>query len=115
MVKYKALKGAKVERNQQARIGSVGKSSTTTVDTDRDTANQVCETNNNTRPKQGESSVHVAGRVQVFGLDAVKLGSEDDGHDHTVNGDDLAENNRNQVLRSDSRSLNTSTQDRRAG
>jgi hypothetical protein len=48
-------------------------------------------------------------------LDRADLGLEDDGHDDTVDGDDLAEDDGNQVLCPDSWGLDTTSQDRGAG
>jgi hypothetical protein len=45
----------------------------------------------------------------------VKLRGEDDGHDYAVDGDDFAEDDGNEVLSSNSRCLDTTTDDGRAG
>jgi hypothetical protein len=101
--------------NVQARVSSIGKRSTATVDTNRDTADQVASADQKTRPEQGKTSVVVAARSCGIRANRGHLCREDDGHDDTVNGDDLAENDGNQVLCSDSGSLDTTTKDRGTG
>lgn len=47
-------------------------------------------------------------------IDVADEGREDDGHDDTVDGDDFAEDDGDQVLGSDSRRFDTGTEDGRA-
>ena len=95
--------------NLQARISSIGKRSTATVDTNRDTADQVASADQQTGPEQGETSVVVAARSCGVRADRGHLCRKDNGHDDAVNGDDFAENDGDQVLCSDSGSLDTTT------
>ena len=101
--------------NVQARISSISERSTATVDTNRNTADQVASADQQTRPEQGKSSVVVAARSCGIRANRGHLRREDDGHDNTVNGDDFAENDGDQVLCSDSGSLDTSSENRGAG
>jgi len=101
--------------DEQARISSVSKRSTATVDTNRNTADQVASADQKTRPEQGETSVVVAARSCSIRTDRGHLCRKDNGHDDTVDGDDFAEDNRDQVLCSDSGSLDTTTEDRGTG
>jgi hypothetical protein len=89
--------------NVQAGVSSISKRSTATVDTDRNTTDQVAHADQETGPEQSETSVVVAARS--CGIRA----------DDTVNGDDFAENDGDQVLCSDSGSLDTTTEDRGTG
>ncbi len=98
----------------QAGVSGICKSGTTAVDADRDTADQITESNGDTSPKQS-----IAGIVVVLGVELAfgnrgELRREDDCDDHAVNGDDLAENNGNQVLGADSGCSHTTADDRRA-
>ena len=95
--------------NIQAGVSSISKGSTTTVDTNRNTADQVASANQETRPEQGETSVVVAARSCGVRADRGHLCRKDNGHDDTVDGDDFAENDGDQVLCSDSGSLDTTT------
>lgn len=101
--------------NVQARISSIGERSTATVDTNRNTADQVASADQQTGPEQGETSVVVAARSCGVRADRGHLCRKDNGHDDTVNGDDFAENDGDQVLCSDSGSLDTTTEDRGTG
>lgn len=97
---------------EQAWVSSISKSCTATVDTNGDTANQVAGTDSDSSPKQ-----RIAGIVALAGIDfiagrEVEFRRKDNGHDDTVDSDDFAENNGDQVLRSDSRSLDTSADNR---
>lgn len=97
---------------KQAWVGSISKGCTTTVDTNGDTANQVAGTDSDSSPEQG-----IAGIVTLTGIDfiagrEVELRGKDNGHDDTVDSDDFTENNGDQVFRSDSRSLDTSADNR---
>jgi hypothetical protein len=106
---------ARASRNVQAGISGISKRSTATVDTNRNTADQVASANQKTRPEQGETSVVVAARSCGIRANRGHLCRKDDGHNHTVNGDDFAENDGDQVLCSDSGSLDTTTEDRGTG
>lgn len=103
------------ESHVQAGVSSVSKRSTTAVDTNRDTADKVASADQKTRPEQSETSVVVAARSCGVRADRGHLCRKDDGHDDTVDGDDLAENDGDQVLCSDSGSLDTTSEDRGAG
>jgi hypothetical protein len=101
--------------NLQRRVRSVGQSSAGTVDTDTDTANQVAHADESAAPEKGVSSVVVASRVCSVAANLSQFGREHDAHDDAVDGDDLAENNRDQVLGADSWRLDTTTEDRGSG
>ena len=101
--------------NVQAGVSSVSKRSTTAVDANRDTADKVASADQQTRPEQGETSVVIAARFCGVRADRGHLCRKDDGHNDTVDGDDFAENDGDQVLCSDSGSLDTTSEDRGAG
>lgn len=99
----------------QGRIRSISQRSATTVDADRDTTDQVAASDGETSPEQCEAGV-VGLRIENGSLvDVSDLGGEDDGHDDSVDGDDLAEDDGDQVLGSDPRRLDTGTENRRTG
>jgi hypothetical protein len=96
----------------QCRIRSICKGCATSVDAHADTADQVAHAHGESGPEQRISGEDVGGRVDLLDVvDLVELRGEDDGHDDAVNGDDFAEDNGDQVLRSNSRCFDTSTQD----
>jgi hypothetical protein len=99
----------------QGTISSIGQGSTAAVDANSHTAHQVAEADGQTGPEQGVASKVRVGREHVGALDAGDLGGEDDGHDDTVDGDDLAEDDGDEVLGSDSGSLDACTEDGRSG
>jgi hypothetical protein len=101
--------------NVQAGVSSISKRSTATVDTDRNTTDQVAHADQETGPEQSETSVVVAARSCSIRADRGHLCRKDNGHDDTVDGDDFAENDGDQVLCSDSGSLDTTTKDRGTG
>lgn len=101
--------------NVQARISGISKGSTATIDTNRDTADQIASADQKTRPEQGETSVVVAARSCGIRADRGHLCRKDNGHDDTIDSDDFAENDGDQVLCSDSGSLDTTTEDRGTG
>jgi len=93
----------------QSRIRSIGQRSAATVDADRDTADQVAHAHRQTRPEERVSRVVAVARVNDFGLDGVEFGREDDGHDYAVDGYDLAEDDGDEVLGSNSGGLDAAT------
>lgn len=96
----------------QSCICCIGQRSSTTVDADSDTANQVAASHSKTSPEERESGVVGLGIKDGGFINVSDLGGEDDGHDDSVNGDDLAEDDGDQVLCSNSRRLDTSTENR---
>lgn len=78
--------------NLQARIGGIGQSSAATVDAHGNAANQVAEPDRDSTPEYCVARVEVALGVELALGDRSELRGEDDGHDHAVDGDDLAEN-----------------------
>ena len=101
-----------ISRNLQRRVRSVGQRSAGAVDSNTDTADQVAHADKRAAPEKGVSGVVVAPRVCGVTANLSQLGGEDDAHDDSVDGDDLAENNRDQVLGADSWRLDTTTEDR---
>ena len=101
--------------NIQRAIGGVGEGGTAAVDADGHTADEVAEANGQTSPEEGEAGVVCVGGVHLGALDGVNLGGEDDGHDDAVDGDDLAEDDGDEVLGADARRPDAGTEDRRAG
>lgn len=104
-----------ISRNLQRRVRSVGQRSAGAVDSNTDTADQVAHADKRAAPEKGVSGVVVAPRVCGVTANLSQLGGEDDAHDDSVDGDDLAENNRDQVLGADSWRLDTTTEDRSSG
>jgi hypothetical protein len=104
-----------MSRNLQRRVRSIGQRSARAVDTNTDTANQVAHADESAAPEKGVSSVVVASRVCSVAANLSQFGREHDAHDDAVDGDDLAENNRDQVLGADSWRLDTTTEDRGSG
>ena len=104
-----------MSRNLQRRVCSIGQRSARAVDTDTDTADQVAHAHKRTAPEKGVSSVEVASRVCSVAANLSEFGRKHDAHDDTVDGDDLAENDRDQVLGADSWRLDTTTEDRGSG
>lgn len=99
----------------QRGVSGICKRRTTAVDTDSNTANEIAQSNSNAGPEESKASVVGVARVQIGTGDGVDLSREDNGHDDTVDGDDFAENDGDQVLCSDTRSFNTAAENRRSG
>jgi len=99
----------------QRGIGSISKRSTTAIDANGDTTNEIAHADSQAGPEQGIASIVAVPRVGSLALQGVQLGREYDGHDDAVNGHDLAEDNRDKVLGTDTRGLDAAAQDRRAG
>lgn len=95
----------------QAWIGGICQCGTATIDTNGNTAYQVAASNGKTSPEQGKSSIVVFGARQVFRRNNLKFRGEDDGHDDSVDGNDFAKDNGDQVLRSYTRGLDTAADD----
>ncbi|KAI6759710.1 hypothetical protein HG530_010390 [Fusarium avenaceum] len=103
------------DQNLDEAVDVIGQSSTTTVDTNGNTADKIAHADCDTRPEEGISGVVGLGGVELGASDVLDLLREDDGHDDAVDGDDLTEDNGDQVLGSDAGGLNTTTENRRAG
>jgi hypothetical protein len=95
----------------QSSVGSISQSRAAAIDANADTADEVAHANGDAGPEKREAGVVGVGRVSVGPGDGVHLGGEDDGHDDAVDGDDLAENDGEQVLGSNSRGPDAGTQD----
>jgi hypothetical protein len=96
----------------QCRVRSIGQRRATSVDAYTNTADQVAHSHSQSSPEQGITGEHVGRRVYLLNVvELGELGGEDDGHDDAVDGDDFAENNGDQVLRSYPGCLDTSTED----
>ena len=107
---------AQAQRDVQSGISSIGQSGATSVDSNRDTANQVAHADCETSPEQRVASEVVGAGVELLSIrDRLHLGGEDDGHDDAVDGHDFAEDDGDQVLGSYPRRLDTSTHDGHTG
>ena len=62
------------EGDEQAGVSGIGKGRTTSVDTDRDTADQVACANGDTTPEESIASVVAASRQDLIIVDQVELG-----------------------------------------
>lgn len=102
----------KFSGHSQARVGSIRQCSTTSVDSDGDTAYQIAHADRDSRPEQGIAGVHIRPRVQVISIDWAELRGKDDRHDNAVDRHDFAENNRDQILRPDARGPYTTAYNR---
>jgi hypothetical protein len=97
----------------QCRIRSICKGCTTSIDAYADAADQVAHAHGKSGPEQRVSGEDVGGRVDLLDVvDLVEFRGEDDGHDDAVNGDNFAEDDGDQVLRSYPGCLDTSTENR---
>ena len=98
------------------RVRSIGQGRATSVDAHAYTADQVAHAHGYSSPEQRVSGEVVGSRVQQLRVrELVHLRGEDDGHDDTVNSDDFAEDDGDQVLGSYPRRLDTSTHDGHTG
>jgi len=95
----------------QRGIGSIGKRSTTTIDANGDTTDEIAHADGQAGPEQGIASVVAVTRVRSLSLQGVQLGREYDGHDDAVNGHDLTEDDRDKVLGTDTWGLDAAAQD----
>ena len=102
-------------KDLQRRVRSVGQRSTGAVDTNTDTADQVAHADQHSAPEQSIAGVVVAARVCSVTADLSQFGGEDNANNDTVDGDDLTENDRDQVLGADAWRFDTTTQDRCSG
>lgn len=87
-----------IKHNVQAGISSIRQCRTAAIDAHTDTANQIAHPHRDARPEQRVAGIVVAGRVYVVRGDGFELRGEDDGHDDAVDGDNLAEDDRDKVL-----------------
>lgn len=99
----------------QRGISRIGQGGTTAVDANGDTADQVAHADGDAGPEQGEASEVRRIGVGTGALERADLGGEDNGHDDTVDGDDLAEDDGDEVLGTDARRPNATAEDRGAG
>jgi hypothetical protein len=97
--------------NSQGRIRSICQRSTTSVDADTDTADQIAHSDRQSRPEQRISGVVVTRRVYIISRYWWDLGGKDDGHDDAVDSDDFAEDNGDEIFGPDSRCLYATADD----
>lgn len=103
------------EQDSQRRIGSISQCSRTPIDPNRDAADKITHPDEHARPKQREPSIIVAAVVYRVLRHRRDLCAEDNGHDDAVDGDDLAEDDGDEVLGSYPRCFDATSHDRRAG
>lgn len=104
-----------MSNNLQRRVRSVGQGSAGTVDANTDTADQVAHADQHSAPEQRIAGVVVAAGVCSVAADLSQFGGENDAHDDTIDGDNLTEDDRNQVLGADAWRFYTTTEDRSSG
>lgn len=94
--------------HEQRGVLSIGQGARTARDTDAYTAKEIGQTDSHATPEEGKRGMEIG----VLGSRAkvLKLALEDDGNNDTVDGHGLAENDTDQILRSDPGSLDGSTQ-----
>lgn len=95
----------------QAWIRRVCQRGTRTVDSNRNTTNQITHSDRQSRPEQRKPRIIVRARVQRITLHTVEFRAEDNGHDDTVDSDDFAEDNRDQVLCANTWCFDSASQD----
>lgn len=94
----------------QSAVRSIGQGSTATVDSDSHAADEVAEAHGDAGPKQSKAGIVCVSPMCLGGAHVVDFGGEDDGHDDAVDCDDFAEDDGDEVLCSDSRGLDTATE-----
>ena len=95
----------------QTWIRCIGQRSTAAIDSHTDTTDQVAHADRDARPKQRVASVVIASRVYVVRWYGVQLRGEDNGHDNAIDGNDFAEDDRDEVLGSYPWGFDTATDD----
>ena len=96
----------------QRRISGICQRCATSIDTNRNTADQVAHADCKSSPEQCVAGEVVGARVELLSVpNRLHLRGEDDGHNDTVNGNNFAEDDGDQVLRSYPGSLDTTTDD----
>lgn len=101
--------------HSQAWISSISQSSAATVDSNRDTTDHVARSDQQSRPEQRVSSVVVGARVHGIPFHQRHLRTKNNGHNDAVDGDDLAEDDGNEVLGSYPWRLDTTADDGGSG
>jgi hypothetical protein len=99
------------QHHLQAWIGSICQCRATAIDAHTNTTNQIAHANRYPRPEQSIAGVIVAGRVYSITAYPSDFGGKDDGHDDSVDGDDFAKDDGDEILGSDSRRFHTTTED----
>lgn len=97
--------------DEHACICGIRKGGTAAVDPHADAADEIAHSDRQSRPEEGIAGIIVRTRVEGLFRHHGEFGGEDDGHDDTVDCDDLAENNRNQILGSYPRRFDATSED----
>jgi hypothetical protein len=85
--------------HKQRRVCRIRQRRTTSVDAHTDTADQITHPDRDACPEQRIAREHVRRSVEpVFRHERANLSGEDDRHDDTVDGDDFAEDDGDEVL-----------------
>lgn len=96
-------------KNLQRWISSIGQSSTTAINANTDSTNQIAHPDQYARPEQGIACERVAATVYGIRRDRCELRGEDNGHDNSVDCHDFTEDDGDQVLRPYAWRLDTSS------
>lgn len=99
----------------QSPVSRVSESCTTAVDSNSHATDQVAHANRDARPEKREAGIVRIGGEEHCALHSVDFRGEDDGHDDAIDGDDLAEDDGDEILGADTGSFDTTAQDRRTG
>lgn len=97
---------------KQRGIRCIRQCGTASVDTDRDTADQIARAHRESSPEKRVSGVVAAAREDVILGDKVEFRREDDRNDDTVDRNDFAEDDGDQVLGPDSGCFHSAANDR---
>ena len=104
-----------LRRNIQSRVRGVGQGRTGSVDADSNTADEVAHADGQAGPEEGKAGVVGRGVGGCGAVGGRQLGREDDGHDDAVDGDDLAEDDGDEVLGADAGCFDATSEDGGAG
>lgn len=91
--------------NPQARIGGISQRCTAAIDSNRNTAYEVTHPHRQPRPEERIARIEISARVYILAVDRSKFCRKDNSHNHPVDSDNFAKNDRDQILRSYSRRL----------
>jgi hypothetical protein len=97
--------------HSQARVRCISQRCTGSVYTDTDTADEVAHPDKQPGPEECKPSEVVSSSVNFLSRNSSQLRGEDNAHNDSVDGDDLAEDNGDQILRPDPWCLDTSSED----
>ena len=103
------------QNHSQCRVRRIRQRSTTPIDPNTHTTYQITHPDRQSTPEQRIPRIHVLAAICALVICSIELRTEHNRHDDTVDGDDFAEDDRDEIFCSDAWRADAAAENRGAG